>query len=56
MFENPEIVERFLEYWRASGLQRMGYLYGKYEIHSDVPLGIRASVSVIYEPPQVIYF
>ncbi|XP_073976904.1 nuclear protein localization 4 isoform X2 [Rhodnius prolixus] len=52
MFENPEIVERFLEYWRASGLQRMGYLYGKYEIHSDVPLGIRASVSVIYEPPQ----
>uniref|UniRef100_A0A023F2S9 Nuclear protein localization protein 4 homolog n=2 Tax=Triatoma infestans TaxID=30076 RepID=A0A023F2S9_TRIIF len=52
MFENPEIVERFLEYWRASGLQRMGYLYGKYEIHSDVPLGIRASVAVIYEPPQ----
>ncbi|XP_014262142.1 nuclear protein localization protein 4 homolog isoform X1 [Cimex lectularius] len=52
MFENPEIVERFLEYWRVSGHQRVGYLYGRYEVHSDVPLGIRAIVAVIYEPPQ----
>ncbi|KAL1130827.1 hypothetical protein AAG570_012068 [Ranatra chinensis] len=52
MFENPEIVERFLDYWRSSGHQRMGFLYGKYEVHGDVPLGIRASVVAIYEPPQ----
>ncbi|KAL5273586.1 NPLOC4 family protein [Megaselia abdita] len=52
MFENTAIVERFLEYWRNTGHQRMGYLYGQYEVLSDVPLGIRARVAAIYEPPQ----
>ncbi|XP_066600186.1 nuclear protein localization protein 4 homolog [Prorops nasuta] len=52
MFENASIVERFLNYWRSTGHQRIGYLYGRYEINADVPLGIRAVVAVIYEPPQ----
>lgn len=52
MFENPQIVERFLDYWRVTGHQRIGFLYGTYEIHGDVPLGTRATVSAIYEPPQ----
>ncbi|XP_076653161.1 nuclear protein localization 4 isoform X1 [Halictus rubicundus] len=52
MFENPTLVERFLNYWRDTGHQRIGYLYGRYEIHTDVPLGIRAVVAAIYEPPQ----
>lgn len=52
VFENPNLVERFLNYWRTTGHQRIGFLYGKYEIHSDVPLGIRANVVAIYEPPQ----
>ncbi|XP_015608154.1 nuclear protein localization protein 4 homolog [Cephus cinctus] len=52
VFENAGLVERFLNYWRSTGHQRIGYLYGRYEIHSDVPLGIRAVVSAIYEPPQ----
>ncbi|XP_014220725.1 nuclear protein localization protein 4 homolog isoform X1 [Trichogramma pretiosum] len=52
MFENTNLVERFLNYWRITGHQRIGYLYGRYEIHSDVPLGIRAVVAAIYEPPQ----
>ncbi|XP_030562116.1 nuclear protein localization protein 4 homolog isoform X3 [Drosophila novamexicana] len=52
MFENTKIVERFLNYWRTTGHQRMGFLYGTYEQHADVPLGIRAKVAAIYEPPQ----
>lgn len=52
MFENTALVERFLDYWRYSGHQRMGYLYGTYEVSPDVPLGIRGQVAAIYEPPQ----
>lgn len=53
MFENAQLVERFLDYWRITGHQRLGFLYGRYEVHTDVPLGIRATVAAIYEPPQV---
>ena len=53
MFENGNMVDRFLNYWRSSGHQRVGYLYGRYELYDGVPLGIRAVVSAIYEPPQV---
>lgn len=52
MFENAALVERFLNYWRTTGHQRLGYLYGRYEVNNDVPLGIRAQVAAIYEPPQ----
>ncbi|XP_075974005.1 nuclear protein localization 4 isoform X2 [Anticarsia gemmatalis] len=53
LFEHPAIVERFLSYWRATGHQRLGVLYGRYEQHPDVPLGVRARVAAIYEPPQL---
>nr|CAG4647889.1 EOG090X05T8 [Moina brachiata]SVE92999.1 EOG090X05T8 [Moina brachiata] len=52
VFENPNLVERFLAYWRATGNQRMGLLYGRYDVHLDAPLGIKAVVAAIYEPPQ----
>ena len=52
MFENGNMVNRFLNYWRSSGHQRIGYLYGRYEVYDGVPLGIRAVVAAIYEPPQ----
>jgi nuclear protein localization family protein 4 len=53
MFENGNMVNRFLNYWRSWGHQRVGYLYGRYEMYDGVPLGVRAIVSAIYEPPQV---
>ena len=52
-FENPFLMERFLNYWRSTGNQRIGIMYGRYEHHKDVPLGIKAVVAAIYEPPQV---
>jgi len=52
VFENPNIVDRFLQFWRESGAQRGGWLYGRYEHAPDVPLGIKAVVAAIYEPKQ----
>lgn len=51
-FENANIVDNFLVFWRQTGRQRVGFLYGRYEVFPDVPLGIRAVVCAIYEPPQ----
>lgn len=51
-FQNSELVNQFIEFWRASGTQRFGYLYGKYEHYDATPLGIKACIHAIYEPPQ----
>uniref|UniRef100_A0A5S6Q922 RanBP2-type domain-containing protein n=1 Tax=Trichuris muris TaxID=70415 RepID=A0A5S6Q922_TRIMR len=52
-FENEEIGNRFFIFWQKTGFQRFGYLIGRYEPYSDVPLGIMAVVCAIFEPPQI---
>jgi nuclear protein localization family protein 4 len=47
-----DIVDRFLHAWRLTGLQRFGFLIGHYEPYDKVPMGIKAVVEAIYEPPQ----
>lgn len=51
-FADSGIVDDFIDSWRQTGCQRFGIMYGRYEPFDDVPLGIKAVVEAIVEPPQ----
>ncbi|KAJ3123451.1 nuclear protein localization protein 4 [Nowakowskiella sp. JEL0407] len=51
-FESADIIDKFIGAWRATGLQRFGYLVGRYEPYGEVPLGVKAVVCAVWEPKQ----
>lgn len=51
-FQKSEIINEFIQAWRYTGMQRFGYMYGSYSKYDNTPLGIKAVVEAIYEPPQ----
>mmetsp|Transcript_36299 Transcript_36299/g.95095 ORF Transcript_36299/g.95095 Transcript_36299/m.95095 type:complete len:609 (+) Transcript_36299:317-2143(+) len=51
-FSSNEAVQSFVGTWNKSGNQRYALMYGYYDKHDHVPLGIKAVVEAFYEPPQ----
>ena len=51
-FQKSDIIDNFIDSWRSTGMQRFAYMYGSYEKYDATPLGIKAIVEAIYEPPQ----
>ncbi|PWN53452.1 polyubiquitin-tagged protein recognition complex, Npl4 component [Violaceomyces palustris] len=51
-FAHPNLIENILAFWRSTAVQRFGFLLGRYEPYPDIPMGIKAVVEAIHEPPQ----
>ena len=54
MMNLTEAME-FVNYWKSSlgmSKQRVGWMYGYYKEDNSYPMGVRAVMEAIYEPPQ----
>ncbi|KAJ3980164.1 NPL4 family-domain-containing protein [Lentinula detonsa] len=49
---STDVIDRFLQAWRRTGMQRFGWMIGRYEPYDKVPMGVKAVVEAIHEPPQ----
>jgi nuclear protein localization family protein 4 len=49
---SPDLIDGILSAWRRTGLQRIGYLLGRYDRYDKVPMGVKAVVESIFEPMQ----
>lgn len=51
-FQQSSLIDEFLNSWRSTGMQTFGILYGTYQRFDNTPLGIKAVVESIWQPPQ----
>lgn len=51
-FDSQSIVQNFINTWKDSGRQKIGFLIGRYEDHNDFPNGRKAVVSAVWEANQ----
>jgi len=54
-FMNFKELSKFVDHWRKGGCieQRCGFLYGYFSEDPNYPMGIRANIEAIYDPPQI---
>ena len=51
-FVHSSLIDHVLDIWRKTATQRFGFLLGHYEPYEKVPMGIKAVIEAIHEPPQ----
>jgi len=52
-FDNGNIIDNFLNSWRKSGGQRIGFLIGSLDTRGDAKFAVQTRVHAIYEPDQI---
>ncbi|EIW72439.1 hypothetical protein TREMEDRAFT_58601 [Tremella mesenterica DSM 1558] len=51
-FSTPTLIDELLFAWRKTGMQRFGFLIGRWDKYEKVPMGVKTVVEAIWEPRQ----